>query len=61
MSCTSMTGSEQFAQLVSGAKNQQFAGWIEPAGKSYGDIVTDEMTVATGKVAGLALNGMCDR
>jgi integrase len=24
----------------------------------YGDIVTDEMTVATGKVAGLALNGM---
>jgi integrase len=25
---------------------------------TYGDIVTDEMTVATGKVAGLALNGM---
>jgi integrase len=24
----------------------------------YGDIVTDEMTVTTGKVAGLALNGM---
>jgi integrase len=24
----------------------------------YGDIVTDEMTVATGKVAGLALYGM---
>jgi integrase len=23
----------------------------------YGDIVTDEMTVASGKVAGLALNG----
>jgi hypothetical protein len=25
---------------------------------TYGDIVTDEVTVATGKVAGLALNGM---
>jgi integrase len=24
----------------------------------YGDIVTDEMTVASGKVAGLALNGL---
>jgi hypothetical protein len=23
--------SEQFAQLVSGAKNQQFTPWIEPA------------------------------
>ena len=25
---------------------------------TYGDVVTDEMTVASGKVAGLALNGM---
>ena len=24
----------------------------------YGDVVTDDMTVASGKVAGLALNGM---
>jgi integrase len=25
----------------------------------YGDVVTDEMTIASGKVAGLALNGRC--
>lgn len=27
----------------------------------YGDIVTDEMSVASGKVANLALNGRCER